>query len=570
MSSAKYRHSGELLVLEGPDGAGKSTISAAVELELRARSIECVRVSFPGRTPGTLGELVYEIHHSGNERFSSLSPTSLQALHVAAHIDSIESVIRPALRDGKVVILDRFWWSTWAYGAAAAVPRSSLLALKGLELLVWGPIQPRAVCLLRRETPSRVEPQPAHAHALAEAYSALVRSERRRYPVHVIDNTEPPAVVARDLLARAGIIKSERRRGQQGALPLPQSLPGSGPTVLAKLSPAKPTVVFDTYWRFAAARQSVFFARLAGGPPPWTEDRILLHNKFTNAYRASDRVSQYLIQHVIHAGSDEPDEVFFRTILFKLFNKTETWERFVGEFGEAAYRDFTVERYDRVLTAAQKAGASIYSGAYIMPTGGARFHGGPKHRMHLSLLDRMMRDELPRRVFDARSMQQVFELLRGYPTIGDFLAYQYATDLNYSRAMRHSEMEFVVPGPGARDGIRKCFSDLGGLTETELIRFIADRQESEFRRLGLNFRDLWGRSLQLIDCQNLFCEVDKYSRAKHPEMSGVSGRTRIKQRFRPRSDPLKVWYPPKWGINERIPEAVRGGPSQALCQMRVL
>ena len=39
--------------------------------------------------------------------------------------------------------------------------------------------------------------------------------------------------------------------------------------------------------------------------------------------------------------------------------------------------------------------------------------------------------------------------------------------------------------------------------------------------------------MQLIDCQNLFCEVDKYARHAHPEVRGISGRTRIKQSYRP-------------------------------------
>ena len=59
-------------------------------------------------------------------------------------------------------------------------------------------------------------------------------------------------------------------------------------------------------------------------------------------------------------------------------------------------------------------------------------------------------------------------------------------------------MDFVVPGPGARDGIRKCFVDPGGLNEPELIRLMADLQEQEFERLSLNFQSLWGRQLQLI------------------------------------------------------------------------
>jgi len=76
-------------------------------------------------------------------------------------------------------------------------------------------------------------------------------------------------------------------------------------------------------------------------------------------------------------------------------------------------------------------------------------------------------------------------------------------------------MDFVVPGPGAKDGIRKCFRDTGHLTEADIIRLMADVHEEQFARLGLRFRSLWGRRLQLIDCQNLFCEVSKYARCVH-------------------------------------------------------
>ncbi len=67
-----------------------------------------------------------------------------------------------------------------------------------------------------------------------------------------------------------------------------------------------------------------------------------------------------------------------------------------------------------------------------------------------------MEDEIPERLGEANSMRQAFEMLRGYPMIGDFLAYQYVTDLNYSEITNFTEIEFVVPGPGARNGIRSA------------------------------------------------------------------------------------------------------------------
>jgi len=328
------------------------------------------------------------------------------------------------------------------------------------------------------------------------------------------------------------------------------------PIIISHILPAKPTVVFDSYWRFAAERQNIFFKKLENAQIPWTDDQILSTYKFTNAYRASDRTTQYLIRNVIYRN-DLPassKEVFFRIMIFKLFNKIETWQLLENKIGSIIYAEYSFDRYDRVLTEAMKSEQTIYSAAYIMPSGGKTFGHTTKHRNHLKLIELMMADELPHKLADATNMHKGFDLLREYPTLGDFLAYQFITDVNYSEITNFSEMDFVIPGPGALDGIRKCFLDLGGLNEPEIIKFMADIQESEFERLGLDFKSLWGRNLQLIDCQNLFCEVDKYARMKHPDIAGISGRTRIKQKYSANTQPVDYWYPPKWGINQAIEE----------------
>lgn len=306
------------------------------------------------------------------------------------------------------------------------------------------------------------------------------------------------------------------------------------------------TPVFDTYWRFAAARQALFMRRVTGAPWPWTDDPVLAGHRFTNAYRAADRVSQYLIRHVLYEGEQTAEEMFFRTLLFKLFNRVETWQELESEVGFPTWKGFDLERYAAVLDAVHARRQTLYSAAYIMPS--PPFGSARKHRNHLRLLEHMMRDDAPGRVAAARSLRAVFDVLRAYPSLGDFLAFQFAIDLNYSQVIDFSEMEFVIAGPGARDGIRKCFADTGGLNESDVIRAMTERADLEFKRLGLTFETLWGRPLQLIDCQNLFCEVDKYARVVHPEVTGASGRTRIKQKFRPKPSPLPQWYPPKWNI----------------------
>src|SRR5437868_2515082 len=118
---------------------------------------------------------------------------------------------------------------------------------------------------------------------------------------------------------------------------------------LPDISPLKPTEIYNTYWQFAAERQRIFFRRLDGTPPPWTDDPVLSEYKFTNAYRASDRVSQYLIRNVIYRD-DLPrsvPEVFFRVMLFKLFNKIETWQLLENELGALTFGAYSFEAYDR-------------------------------------------------------------------------------------------------------------------------------------------------------------------------------------------------------------------------------
>jgi len=307
------------------------------------------------------------------------------------------------------------------------------------------------------------------------------------------------------------------------------------------------TAAFEDYWRFAAERQAVFFRRLAG-LFPLTTDPIISKFKFTNAYRILDRTTQYLVRNVIMKGEQSPNELFFRIVLFKLFNKIETWQLLLDHFGEIRFVDYRFAHYDQVFSEALQEGRRIYSAAYIMPSGGPSGES-KKHRSHLRLLDMMMRDNVPSKMADSTNMRAGFDLLRSYPMIGDFLAYQFITDLNYSSLTRFSEMEFVMPGPGALDGLKKCFPDMLLSEAAPLIRTVCENQEAFQRELGLAPINLWGRPLQLIDCQNLFCETDKYTRVARPEIIGFSGRTRIKQAFRMSGPITHPVFPEKWHLD---------------------
>lgn len=319
----------------------------------------------------------------------------------------------------------------------------------------------------------------------------------------------------------------------------------------------EPTPVFDTYWRFAAERHSVFEARMDGASGPWTVDTILQTFKFTNSFRAADRVSQYLIRHVIYDDhlSSKAEDIVFRVLLFKLFNRTSTWEALTKQVGEPTWANFDFERYADALDRAAELGP-IYSAAYVMPP--PRLFEASKRRNHLRLLESLMQDGFAELVDATDSLRDVYEALLEYPGLGRFLAFQFAIDLNYTTVLNADENDFVVAGPGACDGIRKCFGAAGSGLERELIEYMVDTQDEHFERLGIEFSGLYGRKLHLIDCQNLFCEVDKYARVAHPEVAGISGRARIKQRYRPTGARFQPFFPPKWGIDQAVWGAVSG------------
>src|SRR6202035_695917 len=100
-------------------------------------------------------------------------------------------------------------------------------------------------------------------------------------------------------------------------------------------------------------------------PPPWTRDPVLQKHRFTNVFRVVDRVSQYLISTVIPSGSEQPEEVFFRIFLFKIFNTITAWEVLTAAVGSPTWKDFDFEDYAVALDMARARKLPIWSSAYL-------------------------------------------------------------------------------------------------------------------------------------------------------------------------------------------------------------
>jgi dTMP kinase len=200
---------GTLITIEGLDGAGKSTLAHALQRELAARegggrAVELLR------EPGGV-DVSERIRALVKDPALAVLPRTEALLYAAARAQLVEERLRPLLRDGAVVLLDRFVDSSLAYqGAGRAL---GVEDVRAINLFATGQLVPDRTLLLRVSTivgqarqrhralePDRLERESeTFFTTIADAYDELARTEPER--VRVIDADQAPGLVLRDALA---------------------------------------------------------------------------------------------------------------------------------------------------------------------------------------------------------------------------------------------------------------------------------------------------------------------------------------------------------------------------------
>lgn len=146
----------KIVVFEGLDGAGKSLHSMMLSTSLEDMNIANSLLSFPGRLKGTIGEHIYKLHHEPHQfGVENIDPLCMQALHIAAHFDCINTLIAPRLAKGDVIILDRYWWSAYVYGTMSQVDAGALSLLIEAEKSLWCRLGRPLVFLLESSIPRK-------------------------------------------------------------------------------------------------------------------------------------------------------------------------------------------------------------------------------------------------------------------------------------------------------------------------------------------------------------------------------------------------------------------------------
>ncbi|MFE9607826.1 dTMP kinase [Streptomyces sp. NPDC006012] len=192
--------SGFFIALEGGDGAGKSTQAEALAEWIRAKGHEVVLTHEPGATPvgKRLRSILLDVSSAG------LSHRAEALLYAADRAEHVDTVVRPALERGAVVISDRYIDSSVAYQGAGRdlspteIARINRWATNGLvpHLTVLLDVSPEAARERFTEAPDRLESEPAEFHARVRAgFLTLAAADPGRYLV-VDAGQEPEAVTS--------------------------------------------------------------------------------------------------------------------------------------------------------------------------------------------------------------------------------------------------------------------------------------------------------------------------------------------------------------------------------------
>ncbi len=185
------------IVVEGPEGAGKSTLTRWLTAQLLAEGRRVLTVRQPGGTP--IAEAARKLALKSKHE---ITPAAELFLFLAARADLVDRVVRPALEEGQVVVADRYDLSTLAYQVAGrGLPRAEVEA--ALRLATGGLIPDLTLVLdvpvaVGRERQRRAQKEQDRIEVQDDAFHERVREAYRTAAgpgiVHIDASQSKPAV----------------------------------------------------------------------------------------------------------------------------------------------------------------------------------------------------------------------------------------------------------------------------------------------------------------------------------------------------------------------------------------
>ena len=272
----------------------------------------------------------------------------------------------------------------------------------------------------------------------------------------------------------------------------------------------------DRYCYWQVERENIRLQKeVSKLPPPWTNDPILREFKFCQVFREDDRTTRWFKTHI-----REPlyysEDVLMATVIFRWFNLIGT--------GRTLLEHDLLCNWDREKAIKEITKQSKWvTGAYIIKTP----NGMDKVTGVSECISHMWNDRkfLVNKIYQKKSLETTWNLLRDYPYMGPFMAYEVVTDLRHTYLLNGAEdvLTWANAGPGAMRGLNRLTGRELGYSKRshDWVGEMKELYKEVQTKLPVHILNRNEMAYEMREIEGGLCEFDKYSRILKGE-----GRTR--------------------------------------------
>lgn len=274
----------------------------------------------------------------------------------------------------------------------------------------------------------------------------------------------------------------------------------------------------DEFWNFVAERQRIWERRfILKSAPPWTSDKILATQHFTNVYRELDPGTKYAIKNILGKDASAGDR-FFNLLIYRLIGKEET-HHFIGfQYLER----FNSLEFENKLKTIRLQNKHPFTSAYMVS--GYKSMGTSDKIVNISRIFSVVHSnfsEFFTTLKNASSFENAYKIVCSLNGFGNFLAYQVLVDATYPierekgiSLLNICPETWAAAGPGAKKGIRILMGKFK-VPDLSVMLWLRNNQKQEFERLGIDFPFIKDKletpiEISLPNIQNCLCEFYKY------------------------------------------------------------
>jgi hypothetical protein len=269
---------------------------------------------------------------------------------------------------------------------------------------------------------------------------------------------------------------------------------------------------------------------------PWTKDKFLANNKFTNVYRELDRNSQWQIKNVFLKESNRKD-LLWKIMLFRIFNNPETFE-WIGRQEKSfsgfmpSYNEYDKNEWKDLIYGYRETGNNPFTNAYLVNS--MACPDKSRDWCYTMKVVPTIHENIPnlnKILIKAKNPDEIINALLKLPSVAAFIAHEFYQDFTYAprysniNLMKFNQNDFTNVGPGASVGIRLIFPNLSGKSQIDGIYRLRGMANEELSKIG-NFKYLnWGSKqnsyyitkggdITLHQIEMWLCEFQKYWKMK--------------------------------------------------------